>query len=197
AGRMALDGRITVGQFVTAVTLTQFLIGPFNVITHATAMAARARASARRLTEVLDAAPVVSGGDPAPALGPRAAVGLDVRGLRIGELGPLDLRVAPGELVGVVLTEESAIADLLDFLGRRADPATGHLALDGVALTALDPATVRSAILVAEHDGVLFGGTLAGNVAAAARDEAAVAAAMECAAADEVADSLPDGADSP
>jgi putative ABC transport system ATP-binding protein len=197
AGRMALHGSITVGQFVTAVTMTQFLVGPFNVITHATAMAARARASARRLADVLDAPPLVAGGGPAPARDREAAPALDVTGLRIGDLGPVDLRVAPGELVGLVLADEPATADLLDYLGRRADPPEGRIALDGVPLTAVEPAAVRAAILVAEHDGVLFSGSLRDNVTAAARDEAAVAAAMDAAAADEVAATLPDGADSP
>ncbi|MZD05769.1 ATP-binding cassette domain-containing protein [Streptomyces sp. SID5785] len=215
AGRMALDGTLTVGQFVTSVTLTQFLIGPFNVITHVTASAARARASAGRLADVLDAPPVVTAGAPPAAAPPsdttadsttgsttdatadRRAAGLDLQGLRLGDLEPLDLSVDPGELVGVVLTDESAVADLLDFLGRRADPPAGRVLLDGTALTDLEPAAVRASVLVAEHDGVLFGGTLAENVAAAARDDDAVALALTCAAVDEIAESLPDGTDSP
>jgi putative ABC transport system ATP-binding protein len=160
-------------------------------------MAARARASARRLADVLDAPPLVAGGGPAPARDQATAPALDVTGLRIGGLGPVDLRVAPGELVGLVLADEPATADLLDYLGRRADPPEGRIALDGVPLTAVEPAAVRAAMLVAEHDGVLFSGSLRDNVTAAAHDEAAVAAAMDAAAADEVAASLPEGADSP
>lgn len=197
AGRMALQGRITVGQFVTAVTLTQFLIGPFNGITHVTAMAARARASARRLADVLDAPPVVDTGTGAPATDRTNAVGIEVRGVPVGALGPLELTVRPGELVGLVVTDETAAVELLDLLGRRTDPPAGRITLSGTPLTDLDPAGVRATVLVAEHDGVLFSGTLADNVNAAARSADAAAAALECAAADEVAASLPDGADSP
>jgi putative ABC transport system ATP-binding protein len=84
--------------------------------------------------------------------------------------------------------------------------------LDGVPLRALDPADVRRAVLVAEHDADLFEGTLAENIRVAvpvagepagdgaahdrARGERAVAAAMAAAGADEVAQALPHGADS-
>lgn len=196
AGRMALQDRITVGEFVTAVTLTQFLIGPFAQIARTSSMAARARASAHRLATALDAPPVVNGGGEGRLPAGEGGAAVTTTGLVVGGLGPLDLDIRPGQCVGLVLPDETAAAELLDFLGRRADPATGRVALNGVATTELAPEDVRATVLVAEHDGVLFGGTLAENVAAVARDDRAVAAAMECAAADEVAASLPHGADS-
>nr|BFE84441.1 hypothetical protein GCM10020093_070420 [Planobispora longispora] len=93
------------------------------------------------------------------------------------------------------MTADPAVAtSLLRVLGRDADPESGTAELDGVPLTALDPAEIRHAVVVAEHDADLFEGSLLGNVTAAAVPEAAEPA-MAAAAADEVADALPYGAD--
>lgn len=104
----------------------------------------------------------------------------------------LNLEVAPGELVGIVTTDPAAATALLRLLGRAADPESGTVELDGVALAGLDPAEVRRAVLVAEHDADLFEGTLLENVTAATTGGQA-GTAMAAAAVDEVASNLPHG----
>jgi putative ABC transport system ATP-binding protein len=74
-------------------------------------------------------------------------------------------------------------------LGRTEDPASGVVELDGVPLPDLDPAELRTAVLVAAHDAALFDGTLGENIGATPGAESAMAAAS----ADEVADALPLG----
>jgi putative ABC transport system ATP-binding protein len=186
-GHLAAGGSISVGQLVAALGLAQFLLTPLTILAFVSAELAQARASADRIASVL-AAPfaVPPGGSlPGPVRGE-----LSLSQVRDEALRGLSLTVRPGEFVGVV-ADPPAAAALLRCLGREADPSSGSVRLDGVDLRTLDPAAVRSAILVAAHDAVLFEGTLLENVTAAG--DAEVARALAAAAADEVAGTLPEG----
>lgn len=192
-GRLALEGTITVGELVAAVGLTQFLVGPLTRLTWVGTWVAQARASAERVAAVLAAPAAVSDGKerlPAPA---RGSVGF--REVHHESLQGLTLEVAPGELIGVVAPDSAGAVALLACLSRTVDPAGGEITLDGVPLRALALDDCRRAVLVAAHDADLFEGTLAENVAVAASVD--VAHALAAAAADEVAETLPAGMDTP
>ncbi|SFP65785.1 putative ABC transport system ATP-binding protein [Amycolatopsis rubida] len=187
-GRLAAGGAITVGQFVTAFTLAQFLIGPFTRIAMVGAQFARARASAERIAKVLSAPPLAEGG----RTDSPAGADLRIRGLSGPGLFGLDLAAAAGEFVGVVVDDLAAADTLVRCLGRQQDPDSGEILLAGVPARDLDPDVVRSVVLVAAHDAVLFGGTVRDNVSAAAADPGAVGRALECV---DAAAMLPEGAD--
>ncbi|MCA3245770.1 MAG: ATP-binding cassette domain-containing protein [Azospirillum sp.] len=100
-------------------------------------------------------------------------------------LGPLDLRVAPGEIATVMGPSGGGKSTLLAFLCGTLDPAfaaEGTAALDGVALTGLPPEKRRVGILF--QDDLLFphlsvGGNLAFALPREVKDRAgAVAAAL-------------------
>lgn len=213
-GRLALGGHLTLGQLVAAVGLAQFLLTPLQAFAYVNAEFAQARASAARVAEVLAAPPAVVPGDRRLTEPVRGE--LRLRGVGLGALAEVDMTVAAGELVGVATTEPAAAEALLRCLGRVEDPVAGVVELDGVPLTGLDPAELRTAVLVAAHDADLFAGTVGENVApaepghadtGAAGAGAAVASArtgpeppgrdpgpaMAAAAADEVARALPRG----
>lgn len=186
-GRLAAAGDITLGQLVSAVGLALFLLGPLEVFAWVNAEFAQGRASAGRIAAVLAAEPDVLPGEralPEPVLG-----GLRLRGVTLGALREADLDVRPGELLGVASTDPAAAQALLACLGRTADPEAGVVELDGVPLPELDPARLRTAVLVAAHDADLFEGTLAENLGGAGDTDRALAAAC----ADEVARALPQG----
>ncbi|GGS68268.1 multidrug ABC transporter ATP-binding protein [Planobispora rosea] len=189
-GRLAAQGDVSVGELVTAVGLAQFLLTPLSVLSWANGEFAQGRASATRIASVLAAPPAVIGGTDAPPQPVRGRIRLS--GVRHGALRGLTLDAAPGELLGVVTADPAVAASLLRVLGRAADPEAGTAELDGVPLTALDPAEIRRAVVVAEHDADLFEGSLIGNVTAAAAPGAA-GPALAAAAADEVAEALPYG----
>ena len=187
-GILAVRGRITVGQLISTVGLAQFLVNPMSTFGWVGADLAQGRASARRVAAVLDATEAVTGGVASPAEPVRGA--LEVR------VGGIDLQVKAGELVGVVATDPARAAALVRLLGRVHDPADGLVALDGVALTDLDPERARAAVLATEHHTDLFDGTIRAAVSLDGRaDAATVDAATRAAAADEVAGTLPDGLD--
>ncbi|MGW4724183.1 ABC transporter ATP-binding protein [Streptomyces sp. S1] len=189
---LAMRGTISVGDLVAAVGLAQYLLGPFQLLTYVNGEFAQARASADRIAEVLASPPAVAAGT-APLPSPVAGR-LRLRGLTHGALRGLDLDVAPGSVVGVVSRDPAAANDLLLCLGREREPAGGTVELDGVPLADLDPGEARRAILVAHHDADLFEDSLLANVRAGAGDDAPdVGPALAAAAADDVAEALPDG----
>lgn len=192
-GRLAAQGSISLGELVSAVGLALFLLGPLETLAWVNAEFAQGRASAARIAEVL-ATPhsVTSGGQSLPQQ-VRGAVRLS--GLSHGGLREVDLDIAPGELLGVVATDPAHATDLLRCLSRQTDPEAGTVELDGVSLRDLDPAQMRTALLVAEHDADLFEGTVRDNVTAAAPDSHDAEPAMTAAGVAQVAQTLPDGED--
>jgi putative ABC transport system ATP-binding protein len=192
-GRLAANGDISVGDLIAAVGLALFLLTPLQLLAWVNAQLAQGRASAGRIAAVLAAPPAVAAGQgrmPDPVRG-RVALS----GVHHGPLSGVDLEVAPGELLGVVAPDPAAATALLATLARDTDPDAGTVTLDGAALSTLDPAELRGAILVAAHHATLFAGPLLANVAPAAPGPDAVTRAMAAATADEVASSLPDGAE--
>ncbi|MET8998286.1 ABC transporter ATP-binding protein [Amycolatopsis sp. NPDC004169] len=186
-GNLAAAGDISVGDLVAAVGLAQYLITPFSLFSWVNGELAQGRASAARIAAVLNAAPAVGGGDAALPVPPAGHVKLTA--VSRGALRDVGFEARPGELLGVVATDPAAATDLLDCLGRAADPAAGSVSVDAVDLSTVDPSRVREVVLVAAHDADLFAGTVAENLATGPK----TAEAMTAAAVDEVASALPDG----
>jgi putative ABC transport system ATP-binding protein len=119
----------------------------------------------------------------------------------------MTLTVPAGQLLGLVSADPAPVLALLRCLNRESDPESGSVALDGRAITELDPSALRAAIVVSAHDAEVFAGTLRENVlAGSARpadsrseseppDDTAIEPALRAAHADEVARSLSDGLD--
>ncbi|MGW5720126.1 ABC transporter ATP-binding protein [Amycolatopsis sp. NPDC003865] len=186
-GNLAAAGAISVGDLVAAVGLAQYLITPFSIFSWVNGELAQGRASAARIADVLNAPPAVGAGDatlPTPAAGH-----VRLSALGRGALRNVDFEAHPGELLGVVATDPAAATDLLDCLGRAADPVTGSVTVDAVDLSTVDPSRVREVVLVAAHDADLFAGTVAENCGTGPL----AGPAMTAAAVDEVAGALPDG----
>ena len=192
-GHMALDGTITIGELVSALGLTQFLVGPLSRLVWAGGELARGAGSAGRIADLLNAEHAVpEGSDPLPA--PRGSVSL--RGVTLRSLRSVDLEVAAGEIVGVVAEDPVDAQALLACLGRTEDPEEGEVLVDGRPLRSLRLHDGRGAVLAEPHDTDLFEGTLGENVDVAG-EGADPGPALVAAAADEVVEGLPEGLDAP
>ncbi|MBM2623441.1 ABC transporter ATP-binding protein [Actinoplanes sp. LDG1-06] len=187
-GILAVRGDITVGQLISSVGLAQFLVGPLSTFGWVGADLAQGRASAKRVAAVLSADEAVAGGEQTPVTPVRGAIELRVREIAV--------KLAPGEIVGVVATDPAEATEIVRLLNRSFDPADGTVSLDGVALSSLRPEELRAAVLAVEHHTDLFDGTVRSAVALDRAGPATVDAAMAAADADEVARNLPAGLDS-
>ncbi|MGW5424043.1 ABC transporter transmembrane domain-containing protein [Streptomyces sp. NPDC003943] len=154
--RLALDGRITVGELVTvygAVALTHHPLRNFEEIAMAYSFS---RPSAKRAARVLALARTTTG----------QAVRTAGDGIRPG--GDLydpvtGVRAAAGRFTAVVCGDPDAAGRLADRLGGHpAEPGEDHssVLLGGVALDGLALGTARGAVLVQDKDPVLLSGTL-------------------------------------
>jgi putative ABC transport system ATP-binding protein len=154
-------------------------------------MWARAKASATRLASLLEAPSTITG---AAALPKPVRGALLVDHLAHGTLEDVSFEVAAGECVGVVTSDALDAVALLDCLSGLATARAGRVEVDGWDLHGLRADELHSAVLVTPHDSYLFAETMLENIRAAATD-VDVTWAIEAAAADEVAENLPQGLD--
>ncbi|MFC8507859.1 ABC transporter transmembrane domain-containing protein [Streptomyces sp. NPDC057411] len=218
--RLALDGRISVGELVTvygAVALTHHALRNFEEIAMAysfsrpsASRAARVLALTRTTTEpTAEDDPRKEGArvDDPRAGGPRAdgprAGGSEVGGPPAGGSTAGGLRdlydpvtgvLAPaGRLTAVVCGDPDAAGRLADRLGGHpADPGDGHVSvlLGGAPLDGLPLDAARAAVLVQDKDPVLLSGTLRELLDVPSSGAVAAEAALEAAQCGDVLDAL-------
>ncbi|MFC4603651.1 ABC transporter ATP-binding protein [Rhodococcus kronopolitis] len=195
AGLFALQGRIGVGELITVVGLSQFIIEPLGVLARLPGVLADSRASADRLALVLDAEPLVPSGDGAAP----ASADLELADVNYRSLSGLSLRARPGELVAVLARRPQDGEALAQLLSGHVPPADydGALRIDGTDLVELDLGHARRVLLVEPHHTDLFAGTLHSNVVAGRpdADADAVQRALVASASTDVVDAHPHGLD--
>jgi putative ABC transport system ATP-binding protein len=182
-GRLAAEGRISVGDLVAAVGLAQFLLGPLAGLSTVGSTFAKSRASAARVAAVL--------ARPQRATGELSRSGPGALAIRSGTV---DLDIEPGQLIGVAAAPTDATA-LIEALATAAYCEADSVLVDGVAVRRLSPAAARRALLVARHDDYLFAETVLDNVRAGKADHEPIDAAITAADLPEMAGVLPSGLD--
>ncbi len=162
AGWLAFEGRIGIGELVTAVGLAQFITEPLKLFSEMPKYVMIARASAERMALVLDAPPVTTPGPERPAPGSD----LEVDGVRHGALRKVRFRVSAGEFVAIAAYDPRAAADLASVLALHVPPDAyeGTVRIGGRDLAGLPVEAVREHLLVNPYDGEIFAGTLRTNI---------------------------------
>ncbi|QYN39143.1 ABC transporter ATP-binding protein/permease [Pseudonocardia sp. DSM 110487] len=196
AGWLALDGAISVGQFVTVIGLAQFLIEPLAQLTVVPSWIAEARASANRVAMVLSAPPLAPEGQRTLDAPPH---GLDIVDLHHGSIDGLDLSVRPGELVGVVAPQAADAEALVTVLSGQLAPEDyrGTIAVGGTDLASVEHREARAALLVEPHNTDIFTGTVGSNILVndPPADAAFLDGVLRASAADDVVDTHSGGLD--
>src|SRR5215212_3715648 len=199
-GRQAINGTITVGEFIAFDGYVLMLTGPMRWLGMALGMAQRAVASGARVFELLDRAPRLTAEPDARPLGPGGGR-VELRGLTFGYDGDepvlrdIDLEVEAGKTVALVGPTGSGKTTLVMLIPRLYDVSEGAVVVDGVDVRDLDPASLRGEVAVVSDDAFLFSAPLGENIAYArpgATDDE-VREAAERAGLGELLDELPEG----
>jgi ATP-binding cassette subfamily B protein len=196
------DHLISVGVLTTFnIYIARFYTRIESMIRFSTATQ-RAAASAQRLFEILDRVPSVP--EPARPVQPgQLAGGIELKDVRFKYgsrevLHGLNLKVAPGEMIGLVGPSGAGKTTLLNLICRFYDVASGAILVDGTDVRSFPVEAYRHNIGIVLQDPFLFYGTIAENIAYGRPDttRAEVVAAARAARAHEFILRLPDGYDS-
>ena len=201
-GRQAINGTITVGEFIAFYGYVLMLTGPMRWLGMALGMAQRAVASGARVFELLDRAPRLTAAPDARPLGPGGGR-VELRGLTFGYDGDepvlrdIDLDVEAGKTVALVGPTGSGKTTLVMLIPRLYDVSEGAVLVDGVDVRDLDPASLRGEVAVVSDDAFLFSAPLGENIAYARPDatEEEIRRAAERAGLSELLEELPEGLD--
>jgi ABC-type multidrug transport system fused ATPase/permease subunit len=199
-GRQAIDGSITVGEFVAFYGYVLMLTSPMRMLGIALGMAQRAVASGARVFELLDREPRLVAPADAPPL-PGGGGRVELRDVTFSYDGgdpvlrDVDLNVEAGRTVALVGPTGSGKTTLVMLIPRLYDVQQGSIAVDGAEVRSVDPASLRRQVAVVSDDAFLFSASLRENIAYARPDatEADVLESARRAGLGELIDSLPDG----
>src|SRR3954451_1888377 len=202
-GRQAVNGDITVGEFVAFYGYVQVLVGPVRMLGIALGMAQRAVASGARVFEVLDRQPemtVPDGAAPLPA-GDGHVELRDVTFTYVGAEEPVlrgvGLDVPAGRTIALVGGTGSGKSTLVSLLPRLYDPSSGSVSIDGADVSSARLESLRSQVGLVSDDPFLFSDTIRNNIAYARADAPRKAIENSARPADihDFIVSLPDGYD--
>ncbi|NTX37664.1 ATP-binding cassette domain-containing protein [Myxococcus sp. CA033] len=168
-GRMVVDGELSAGALTSFLIYTSLVALSLSAVTEVWADVMRATGAAERVFELVDREPAI------PAGGERLASvkgHVEFRAVRfsyptrpdVPVLQGLDLELRPGEVVAVVGPSGAGKSTLASLLSRFYDPQGGAVALDGHALTTLEPEWLRRNIGMVAQEPQLFSCSIADNI---------------------------------
>jgi ATP-binding cassette subfamily B protein len=167
-----LVGHITPGRLGQFVLYAVFAAGGLSELSQVWGEIAQASGAAERLFEILDVEPQIKAPPrplalPAPARG--AVEFKDVSFEYPGRpnapvLNHVSFHVAPGEKLALVGPSGAGKSTVFQLIQRFYDPVAGTVSFDGVSVTEVDPAALRSRIALVPQDAVIFGTSVRENI---------------------------------
>ena len=200
-GYLVIGNQMSAGSIVASAVVLARGLAPMEQLIGSWRSFVGARAAYQRLAELLERAPAAAGGTVLPR--PAGNVTFDKvnyvpPGVRLPIVRQISLRIAAGEVLGVVGPSGAGKTTLVRLLVGSLQPSTGHVRLDGADVTAWPDADRGRHVGYVPQSVELFRGTVRDNIArlGAASDEDVVAAA-QLAGAHDIILSLPRGYDTP
>ena len=205
-GHQVINTNLTLGELVAFNVYVVMLIWPLRMLGMILAQAQRAAASAERVREVLETAPIISdspGGEPLPTAGPDGGRG-EVRfeGVQFAYspelpsvLDGLDLVVPAGQSVALVGETGSGKTTIARLIPRFYDVVRGRVSVDGVDVRSVRLSELRKAVGIVFEETFLFSESIGANIAFADPDAPmeAIVRAARLAGAHEFIEALPSG----
>ncbi|MGI8844993.1 MAG: ABC transporter ATP-binding protein [Thermoleophilaceae bacterium] len=170
-GRQAINGTISIGDFVAFYGYVVMLTGPMRILGVSLGMAQRAVASGARVFEILDRKAKLTAPADADALPAGGGGSVRMRGLSFGYDGgrqvlrDIDLDVPAGRTVAIIGATGSGKTTLVMMIPRLYDPDFGTVEVDGVDVRDVELASLRHEIALVSDDAFLFSASLRDNIA--------------------------------
>jgi ABC-type multidrug transport system fused ATPase/permease subunit len=201
-GNQAINGSITIGEFVAFYGYVLLLTSPVRMLGIALGMAQRAVASGARIFEVLDRRAELESPPGAPPL-PAGEGRVELQGVSFAYDGggavlrEVDLDVPAGRTVAIVGATGSGKTSLVALIPRLYDVTEGRVLVDGADVRSVELDSLRGEVGLVSDEPFLFSASVRENIAYArpdAYDEEVRGAAWR-AGAEEFISELPEGYD--
>ena len=168
-GQMIVFGDFTSGELISIITYTMQILMSFMMVAMVIVMITMARASAIRITEVLDEKPTVTNPENPLTVVTDGSVSFEnvsfsYSGNGRKALTSVDLEIKSGEMVGVLGGTGSAKSTLVQLIPRLYDATEGTVKVGGADVRDYDLDVLRTAVSVVLQKNVLFSGTIAENL---------------------------------
>ena len=165
-------GEMTGGSIVMIVLTAGMVAGAFGALTEVYGDLLRGAGAASRLAELLNERPSITAPErplalPDPGRGKLAFEHVSFRyptRLETAALADFSLTIEPGETVAIVGPSGAGKSTLFQLAERFYDPQAGVIKLDGVPLTAVDPAEIRRRMALVPQEAVLFAASARDNL---------------------------------
>jgi len=171
--RLVIDGKLSVGQLIAFNMLAGRIAQPIMRLAQSWTNFQQTGVSMQRLGDILNTVPENGGGSRAQLPPIQGAVAFENVRFRYRPEGQdvlrgIDLRIAPGEMIGIVGPSGSGKSTLTRLLQRLHVPDQGRVLIDGIDLTTVDSASLRAQIGVVLQENLLFRRSVRDNIALAA-----------------------------
>jgi subfamily B ATP-binding cassette protein MsbA len=192
-------GEATVGDFISFVTAMLMMFGPLRHLADVNAQLQRGLASAEAVFELIDEK---SERDTGSRTVDRVRGEITFEGVSLAYpssdrevLQAVSIVIRPGETVALVGPSGGGKTSLINLLPRLYEPTAGRVLVDGIAVTELTLASLRTQIALVSQDVVLFNDSIRNNIIYGASDssEARLDAAIAAADLSDFVASLPEG----
>jgi ABC-type multidrug transport system fused ATPase/permease subunit len=168
-GLMVAGGELTLGTLTAFLAYVWQVYGPIRAIAGLIPDLAEAESAYEKLAEIMETEPKVT--EPPDAVEFEVKGRVEVRDVWF-EYAPgrpvlrgVNLRVEPGEAVGIVGPNGSGKTTLVRLLVRLFDPTRGAVLLDGVDLRKVKMSSLRGQVILVPQEPTLLPGSVAYNIA--------------------------------
>ena len=168
-GASSLSGNLTVGLLVSFISYASMFYEPVNFFANLNDSYQHALSSAERIFDILDAEPEQNFGKGNKL--PKVKGAIEFKNVSFSYdrtkkvLKGINLKINPGDIVGIVGTTGSGKSTLVNLFLRYYDHYEGKILLDGVNIRKIDLEFFRSCIGYVQQEPMMFHDTIFNNIA--------------------------------